>query len=44
VSESVSRRTDLVVVGKDPGSKHAKALELGVRIVTEKELAKLLKG
>jgi len=44
VSESVSRRTDLVVVGKDPGSKHEKALELGVKIVTEKELRKLLRG
>jgi DNA ligase (NAD+) len=44
VSESVSRRTDLVVVGGDPGSKHAKALELGVRIVNEKELRRLLKG
>ena len=42
VSESVSRRTDFVVVGRDPGSKHAKAVELGVKIVTEKELRKLL--
>lgn len=44
VSESVSRRTDLVVVGRDPGSKHTKAIELGVRVVTEKELKRLLKG
>jgi DNA ligase (NAD+) len=42
VSESVSRRTDFVVIGRDPGSKHAKAVELGVRTVTEKELRKLL--
>ena len=42
VSESVSRRTDFVVVGRDPGSKHEKAVELGVRTVTEKELRKLL--
>jgi DNA ligase (NAD+) len=37
VSDSVSKRTDLVVVGEDAGSKARKAAELGVRVVTEAE-------
>ena len=42
VSSSVSSKTDLVVVGKDPGSKHTKALELGIRTMNEAELERLL--
>jgi DNA ligase (NAD+) len=42
VSGSVSKKTDYVVVGTDPGSKHDKAKELGVTILTETELEKLL--
>ena len=42
VSSSVSSKTDLVVAGKNPGSKHGKALELGVRIIDEAELERLL--
>ncbi len=37
VSGSVSRRTDLVVVGTNPGGKLARARELGLRIVNEEE-------
>jgi DNA ligase (NAD+) len=37
VTDSVSKRTDLVVVGADAGSKARKATELGVRTVTEAE-------
>ncbi len=42
VSSIVSSKTDLVVVGKNPGSKHGKALELGVKTIDEAELERLL--
>lgn len=41
VSGSVSRKTDFVVVGADPGSKARKAQELGVKILEEKEFLAL---
>lgn len=42
VSGSVSKKTDYVVVGADPGSKYDKAKELGVAILTETEFEKLV--
>jgi DNA ligase (NAD+) len=42
VTSSVSSKTDLVVAGREPGSKRAKALELGVPVADEKELKRLL--
>src|SRR5947207_5038581 len=42
VSSSVSKKTDYVVVGTEPGSKYDKAKELGVTILTEAEFEKLL--
>jgi DNA ligase (NAD+) len=44
VSGSVSKKTDYVVVGTDPGSKYEKAKELGVTILTEAEFEKLLQS
>ncbi len=42
VSSSVSKNTDFVVVGKDPGSKYDKALKLGVKTINEEEFKKLI--
>ena len=41
VTDSVSKKTDLVVVGADAGSKARKATELGVRTITETEWREL---
>lgn len=43
VSGSVSKKTDFVVVGENPGSKYNKAKELDINILTEKEFISLLK-
>ena len=42
VASGVSKKTNYVVVGKDPGSKHEKALQLGVEILDEEGFVKLL--
>ena len=42
VAGSVSKKTDYVLVGENPGSKAAKAEELGVAILDESSLKKLL--
>ena len=41
VSGSVSKKTDFVLAGADPGSKLAKAQKLGVRIIDEAEFRRL---
>ena len=41
VSGSVSKKTDYVIVGEEPGSKADKAKELGVKTINEKEFLKL---
>ena len=43
-SSSVSKKTDYVLVGSDPGSKLAKAQELGVAIIDETAFEALLRG
>jgi DNA ligase (NAD+) len=42
-SSSVSKKTQFVVVGEDPGSKYEKAQALGVKTITEDEFLKMLK-
>ena len=42
IASSVSKKTDLVVVGENPGSKAAKAEELGVETIGEREFLRRL--
>lgn len=42
VSDSVSRKTDYLVVGDEPGSKLNKAKELGIKTINLEELYKIL--
>jgi len=41
VSSSVSRNTDYLVLGRDPGSKYDRARELGIKILTEREFLEM---
>jgi len=43
IVNSVSRKTDYVVNGSEPGSKYQKALELGIRILNDSEFLELIK-
>ncbi|MBU1045565.1 NAD-dependent DNA ligase LigA [Patescibacteria group bacterium] len=42
-SDSVSKNTNFLVSGKNPGSKLSKARELGVKIISEEEFLKMIK-
>ena len=41
-SGSVSKKTDVVIVGEDPGSKYTKAVELGIEIWDEDKFKEIL--
>ncbi len=43
-TSSVSKKTDFVVVGSEPGSKYKKALELNIKILNENEFKELIKN
>lgn len=42
ISSSVSKNTDFVIVGKDPGSKYDNALRLGIKILDEGDFKKMI--
>ena len=42
VKGSVSKKTDYVICGEDPGSKLTKANELGIKVLNESEFESLL--
>ena len=42
ISSSVSKKTDYVVVGEEPGNKYDKAKKLGVKIINEREFLKMI--
>jgi DNA ligase (NAD+) len=44
VASNVSKKTDFVVVGENPGSKHDKAVQLAVETIDEQEFLNRLKG
>jgi DNA ligase (NAD+) len=44
VANSVTKKTDYVVVGSDPGSKLDKARELGIKVITEQEFKEMVGG
>ena len=43
ISETVSKKTNYIIVGKKPGSKYERAKELGVKTINEKEFLHLIK-
>ncbi len=43
ISSSVSKETDYLIAGEDPGSKYDKAKKLGVELINEKEFLKIIK-
>ena len=42
IGSTVTKKTDILVVGEDPGSKYKKALELSISVMTEEEWKQLL--
>jgi DNA ligase (NAD+) len=44
VASTVSKKTEFVVVGENPGSKYDRAVQLGIETIDEKEFLKRLKG
>jgi len=43
ITSSVSKKTDFVVAGTDPGSKYEKALKLGVKVLNEEDFLGMIK-
>ena len=43
VTGSVTKKTDYVIVGENPGSKYNKALELNIKILSEQDYKEMVK-
>jgi len=43
ISESVSEKTDFIIVGREPGSKYQKAKKLSIKTIDEREFLKMIK-
>ena len=42
ISSSVSKNTDYILLGENPGGKYEKAKKLGIKILSEKEFLEIL--
>ena len=42
ISSSISKNTYALLLGKNPGTKYQKAIDLNIKIVLEKDFSKLL--
>jgi DNA ligase (NAD+) len=42
ISSSVSKKTDYLIVGRDPGSKLQKAAKLGIKTLNEEEFIRMI--
>ena len=44
VTTLVSKKTDYLILGQEPGSKYAKAQDLGIKILNESEFKSLIES
>ena len=44
VTGSVTKKTDFLLLGRDPGSKYQKAIDLNIKVITEEDFQKMLKS
>ena len=42
VNSSVTKKTSYLIVGENPGSKHQKAMDLKIEILSEKDFLKII--